>query len=93
MKTSISVTDTARNFSDIINRVTYRGERFVLYKGKKSVAELNPIKAGRPLSELAALLEKLPSLTAREAESFAGDLARYRAEQGRGDQVSDPWES
>ena len=34
-----SVTEVARHFADYINRVVYRGERFVLMRGNKPVAE------------------------------------------------------
>lgn len=93
MKTSLSVTETARNFSDIINRVTYKGERFILLKGKKAVAEISPIKGGRPLSELPEILEKLPALSKKEAESFAKDLEQLHQENRGTEGVNDPWES
>lgn len=93
MKTSLTVTETARNFSDIINRVTYKGERFILLKGKRAVAEISPIKGGRPLSELPEILAKLPSLSAKEAESFAKDLEQLHHENRATEGVKDPWES
>ncbi|PKL42039.1 MAG: antitoxin [Candidatus Riflebacteria bacterium HGW-Riflebacteria-1] len=93
MKTSLSVTDTARNFSDIINRVTYKGEKFILLKGKKAVAEISPVKTGRPLSELQEVLESLPALSSDELEDFATDLERIRGLCQKDDGVTDPWES
>ncbi|MBF0548667.1 MAG: antitoxin [Candidatus Riflebacteria bacterium] len=93
MKTSLSVTDTARNFSDIINRVTYKGECFILLKGKKAVAKITPIKGGRPLSELSEVLAKLPSLSAKEAEAFANDMEEILVDGRKSDGVKDPWES
>jgi antitoxin (DNA-binding transcriptional repressor) of toxin-antitoxin stability system len=47
-----SVTEVARNFADYINRVVYRGERFVLVRGNKPVAELGPLPVGKRLAEL-----------------------------------------
>jgi len=48
---ALSVTDVARHFSEYINRVTYKGDRFVLVKGGREVAELKPVPKGRRLSE------------------------------------------
>ena len=38
----ISVTDAARNFADCINRARYQGTTFILHKGGKPVATINP---------------------------------------------------
>ncbi len=78
--TTLSVTELARGFSDYVNRVAYRGERFILLKGRKPVAELRPIPSGRTLGELAALLQSLPSLSAIEAADFAADIAAAQAQ-------------
>jgi prevent-host-death family protein len=44
-ETSISVTDAARNFSDCINRVRYRGTSFILEKNGVPVARIVPVHA------------------------------------------------
>jgi antitoxin (DNA-binding transcriptional repressor) of toxin-antitoxin stability system len=85
-----SVTEVARHFADYINRVVYRGERFVLMRGKKPVAELGPLPAGKRLAELPGLLDTLPKLS--EAEAFADDLVSARSMLGAAD-VRDPWAS
>ncbi len=90
--TTLSVTEMVRGFADYMNRVAYRGERFVLVKGRKPIAEIRPIAAGRLLGELEAVLQSLPQLTPAEAESFAADLDAMRAtlaDQG----LRDPWQS
>lgn len=93
MHTKATVTDVLRNFSDYINRVSYRGERFVLTRGGKEVAELVPAPpAGRPLAELADVLDSLPRLGDEEAARLAEDLHRARAE-GPARPPSDPWAS
>ena len=92
MHLHVSVTDAHRNFSDYVNRVAYRGERFVLIRGGRPVAELAPVPHGLRLAELGAVLESLPRLTADEAASFAEDLAASRAELEATD-LGDPWES
>jgi antitoxin (DNA-binding transcriptional repressor) of toxin-antitoxin stability system len=75
-----SVTDVLRNFSDFINRVAYRRERFVLIRGGKPVAELGPVPTGTRLGELEGLLASLPRLGEEEAEALAEDMAASRVE-------------
>jgi antitoxin (DNA-binding transcriptional repressor) of toxin-antitoxin stability system len=87
-----SVTEIARHFADYINRVVYRGERFVLMRGNKPVAELGPVPAGKRLAELPALLGSLPKLSEAEADAFADDLAEARSMLSATD-VRDPWAS
>lgn len=87
-----SVTEIARHFAEYINRVVYRGERFVLMRGRKPVAELGPLPAGKLLAELPGLLDSLPRLSEAEAEGFADDLAEARSTLSATD-VRDPWAS
>jgi antitoxin (DNA-binding transcriptional repressor) of toxin-antitoxin stability system len=87
-----SVTEIARHFAEYINRVVYRGERFVLVRGKKPVAELGPVPAGKRLAELPDLLDSLPRLSEAEARRFADDLAEARSSLAATD-VRDPWAS
>jgi antitoxin (DNA-binding transcriptional repressor) of toxin-antitoxin stability system len=74
--TRLTVTEAVRNFSEILGRVRFRGERFVLLRGGKPVAELGPTAAAAPvrLGELPAVLEGLPHLEPDDAERFARDL-------------------
>lgn len=92
MRYTPSVTEVARHFSDYINRVAFRGERFVLMRGKRPVAELRPVPSGKRLRELPELLASLPHLSEREAEALAEDLAVGRAELSRAP-LRDPWAS
>jgi antitoxin (DNA-binding transcriptional repressor) of toxin-antitoxin stability system len=80
VKLAVTVTDVLRNFADYINRVAYRGERFVLLRGGKAVAELSPVPSGTRLGDLPALLASLPGLSEDEAEAYAEDLVMARAE-------------
>ena len=41
-KTTITVTEAARNFADCVNRVHYQNQSFVLLKNGKPVAKLVP---------------------------------------------------
>lgn len=87
-----SVTEVARNFADDINRVVYRGERFVLVRGNKPVAELGPLPAEKRLAELPGLLASLPKLSEGEAAEFAEDIVSARSKLSATD-VRDPWGS
>jgi len=61
MKLSISATEAARSFSDLMNRVRYRGESFVVERGGKPICEILPAKPPRFTGgELASLLMSLP---------------------------------
>lgn len=91
MPKTASVTDVARNFSEFINRVAHRGERFVLMRGGKAVAELRPVPAGRRLSELPAIFAALPRLGEADAEEFGRDIDAAR-EELNAVPVRDPWE-
>lgn len=89
---TLSVTEMVRGFSDYVNRVAYRGERFILLKGRKPMAELRPIPAGALLGELEDALRSLPALSAAEAADFAQDIEDARARLPR-EVRSDPWQS
>lgn len=94
MRKNLTVTEAVRNFSEIIGRVRFHGERFVLTKGGKPVAELGPaVAAARVrLGEVPALLAALPHLEPEDAERFAQDLERSRQALGM-IPPKGPWES
>lgn len=77
MGKTISATDAARNFSDLLNRVGFRGERYTIARGGKAIAYLTPATSPvtRVLGELPDLLRKLPSL-GKDAMPFARDVSR-----------------
>jgi len=85
-----TVSDVARNFSDFIDRVAFRGERFLLTRRGKEVAELGPVETGVRSADLPALLRSLPSLGEAEAEAFQRDLDAARDETA-GAEGHDPW--
>lgn len=84
MATKLSVTEAVRNFSEVIGRVRFKGERFVLLKGGKPVAELRPTDTAVlvRLGELPAILEALPHLDPGDADRFADDLETARSVAG-----------
>ena len=57
----VSATEAVRRFSDLLNRIRYRGETFVIERGGQTICELRP--AAPTLftgADLAALLRSLP---------------------------------
>lgn len=92
MISHLSITDLVRNFSDYINRVFYRRERFVVLKGNRPVAELRPVPEARTLGDLLDMLDQIPRLSEEEASSFSDDLADVRAEFND-NTLRDPWGS
>ena len=92
MRLTLSVTEVARNFAEYINRVAYRGERFLLMRGGKPVAELRPVPAGKRAGDLPELLASLPRLSEAEAGAFAAELEQARRERSS-TPLGDPWDS
>ena len=77
-KTSITVTEAARNFADCVNRAHYQNVTFVLLKNGEPFARLVPdnekVCVGRELAEALAKAE----LPAREARAWHRDLQAAR---------------
>jgi len=77
-KTTISVTDAARNFADCVNRAHYQNVTFVLLKNGSPVARLVPdnekVCAGRNLAEALAKVE----LSETDAAAWRRDLQTAR---------------
>jgi prevent-host-death family protein len=77
-KTSISVTEAARNFAHCINRVHYQNRSFVLVKNGKPLARLIPEKEKKCTGkELAAVLAEA-ELTPAEFVAWNKDLKKAR---------------
>ena len=83
----VSATEAARNFSELLNRVRYRGERFVIERGGVAIGELRaaaPVRfTGR---DLLALLRSLPPVDA----SFFDAVEEVARHQPRVPET--PWE-
>lgn len=82
MKVSISATDAVRTISDLLNRVRYRGEGFVVERGGKPICEIQP---AAPLkltgADLADLLASLPKRD-DEYSCLVDDLIAKQAKVG-----------
>ena len=60
---TLSATEASRNFSEVMNRVKYRGESFIVERGGERICEVRP--AGPPRftgADLVALLRSLPAV-------------------------------
>ena len=88
METTITATEAARKFSDLLNRIRYRGETFRITRSGEAVARLTaPPRSG---ASFRALLSKLQAEKTGDRD-FADELERIQAEQplaGEG-----PWDS
>ena len=77
-KTSITVTEAARNFADCVNRAHYQNVTFVLLKNGEPYARLVPdserVCVGRELAEVLAKVD----LPENEAKAWHRDLEAAR---------------
>ena len=61
MESRISATEAARKFSDIVNRVRYRGEEFIVERAGEAVCRIVPaLPVKRTLADLVRILESVP---------------------------------
>jgi antitoxin (DNA-binding transcriptional repressor) of toxin-antitoxin stability system len=77
---AITVAEAAKDFLRVLDLVERRGEPALLVRDGHAVAKLIPVP--RPSStseELAKRWEKIPRLPQEEAEAFASDIERARA--------------
>jgi antitoxin (DNA-binding transcriptional repressor) of toxin-antitoxin stability system len=76
MKIRISSTEAARNLGECLARIKHTGDRFVLMKNRRPVAELGPVSGTRrtTLRMLWAAMRE-----SRADEAFARDLERVNA--------------
>ena len=83
MQKTVSATEAVRKFSELLNSIKYRGDRYTIFKGGKPVAFIGPLETsfkGKTIGDLKELVEKLPRL-GHEAEKFNEDLAQILKQQ------------
>lgn len=86
---SLSVSDAARRFADVVNRAFYRHETTVLLKNGVAVAFVAPMApSGISAAELVHRWALLPRLSPAEASAFGEDIGAARAELPA---AADPW--
>jgi prevent-host-death family protein len=85
MRVRISSTEAARNLGDCLARIRHRGERFVITKNNRPIAELGPVSGvqGTTLGELWTAMREV-----RTDEDFAADLERVNAADAV---MENPW--
>ncbi len=78
METKITATELARNLSDILNRVRYRGERFVVERNGEAVAIIEPsARKSLTVREFVEFWEHLP----KPDEDYWKDLEEIHKSQ------------
>ncbi len=93
MQTAISSTEAVRNFSELLNNIRYRGDRYTVIRGGKPAASLvpvEPLRSDSTLADLRDILRTLPRLD-QEYRSFTADIMAVAAAQPAMPE-SLPWE-
>lgn len=83
-KSTISATEVARSFSDILNKVRYQGACFDIKRGNEIVATLSPSseKPSIKVEELNALLNNIAVFSTEEQEAFLSDIETAKSGKG-----------
>ncbi len=92
MPESLTATQLARQLADVLNRVAYRRESFVVVRGRRPLAELRPLPMATRLADLPAVLAMLPRLQPEDADGLAADIDNARADRSARE-AADPWAS
>jgi prevent-host-death family protein len=79
VETTITATELARNLSDVLNRIRYRGERFLVERNGEPVARLDPVESSKVLTfrQLIELIRRIE----QPDDQFADDLEAIQASQ------------
>jgi antitoxin (DNA-binding transcriptional repressor) of toxin-antitoxin stability system len=83
MQTAISSTEAVRNFSELLNNIKYRGDRYTVIRGGKPAASLipvEPIQSGATLADLRKIVPAFPHLD-RSDTSFEADVISAASSQ------------
>ena len=86
MKIRISSTEAARNLGECLARIKHTGDRYVLMKNRRPIAELGPVSGTRG-STLSMVWEAMRE--SRADEEFARDLERVNASDVP---MENPWQ-
>ncbi len=81
MERTITVTEAARNFSEVVNCAYYKGETTILLRSGQPVAKISPVgPMGCTGAWLADRLSMVSHLSAEGADAFADDVEVGRSE-------------
>ncbi len=76
----IRATEFVRSFSDIMNRVYYKGESFDVQKGNHIVARISPIHTiDKPKKTLQEFLEHAPILDPEDVDDYIKIVQEVRS--------------
>ena len=95
--TTLSATEVVRRFSDLLNRIVYRQERFQITRGGTAVAELVPVanKRGTVADLLSVWGHEARDSQKHDADllddTFADDLAAVK--RGQTKVPTSPWDT
>lgn len=87
----LTATEAARNFSEVLDRVSHKGASYDIRRGREVVARIVPARPAPSrisVPELEVLLQRGPRLSSEEAGSFEKDVAALRR---RLRPPRDPW--
>jgi prevent-host-death family protein len=76
MEKCITATQAIRDFSELLNKIKYKGDHYIIERNGKPVAYMEPVKETKKvktLKELKFLLNELPSLD-DDLDAFAADI-------------------
>jgi len=79
----ITATQAVREFSELLNKIKFKGDHYIIERSGKPVAQMEPVKEAKKaktLKELKPLLKGLPRLD-EELDAFAADLEGIRKDQ------------
>lgn len=82
METKITATELARNLSDILNRVHYKGERFIVVRNGETLAAIGPAEPSKKASTLGDLIQFLKETPLPDPD-YAKDVEAAIAAQGK----------
>ena len=86
MDIPVTATEAARTFADLVNRVRYRGESFVVERAGEPVCRISPAAAPRrTLADLVRVLQTLP----KPDREYLDEVARTQKRQPR--LPKNPW--
>jgi sulfur carrier protein ThiS len=88
METKITATEAARRFSDLLNRVQYRSESFVVERNGQVVCRISPepLRTGT-IADLFRIIQQHSPLD----KSFANDLEEATRLHNQPASLDDPW--
>lgn len=86
---NVTATKAAREFSDLVNRVHYQGEEFIIERGGEPVCRLSPVETKKfTIADMVTLLESIP----KPDPEYWDDLEEIIRNQPR-ETFKSPWES